>query len=444
MLIIGAFTLGSCDKELEVLNPQAVDASLAFSTDDKVKLVLVGTYVSMGNSSLFGGDLLWMSELMGSDGDLTWAGTFPDLRQIWAKSILQINTNVRSTYNAAYGVIAQLNQILASLNVVDSADRTRVEAEAKFIRGMLYFELVKFFGEKSYSFGSPGSLKGVPLVLEPRPEDARSAENYVPRSTVEAVYAQILDDLTDAEAGLPNRNGVYANKPAASLALARVYLQMLNYAAARDAANRCITVAVGNQFRLVPDYADAFNNEENTTEDLFAMQVNTQTGTNSNFTYFSTTTYGSRAGDIEVNEEHLDKYTPGDLRLDLFFEDNDGIMYVGKWRDQYRNVKVMRLAEAYLVRAECNSRLGTTVGATVAADLDMTRKRAGLAFLAAPTLTQVLAERELELAFEGQALPDLKRLKLSADGFAYDDNKMVFPIPQRETTLYPIEQNPGY
>ena len=114
--------------------------------------------------------------------------------------------------------------------------------------------------------------------------------NYyqLPRATVEAVYQQIIADFIAAETDLPAKNGFYANKASASLALARVYLQQDKFAEARDAANRCITVATANGFSLVGTYASAFNNSANTVEDLFAMQVTDQAGTNSCFTFFST------------------------------------------------------------------------------------------------------------------------------------------------------------
>jgi len=226
--------------------------------------------------------------------------------------------------------------------------------------------------------------------------------------------------------------------------LARVYLQQANYTAARDAANRCIATATANGFGLMTNYKDAFNQSANTKEDLFAMQVTVQAGSNSCFVYFSTSTYGARDGDIEVTDKHYNKYSSADLRKDLFFYEA-GSYRVGKWRDNYKNVKVMRLAEAYLTRAECNSRLSTNVGATVSADLHQTRSRAGLSLLSAPTLQNILNERELELAFEGQGAWDAKRLKLSIDGKVYDDAKLTFPIPLREMNVNKnLKQNPGY
>jgi tetratricopeptide (TPR) repeat protein len=450
-IIAAATVLGTaCNKDnrLNLLDPQAIDAEIAFSTDDRVKKVLLGNYstAGLGAAAVLGGDAMWMSELLASDGELTWVGTFPDPRQIWNKNIQVNNNNVFATYRDCYRVIYNSNNILKALPVVIAADRARVEGEAKFQRALAYFELIKYFGEKPYVAGSPGSLQGVPLIIEAGPSAPQSPEYRIPRATVEAVYTQILKDLTEAENLLPNRNGVFANKPAAQLALSRVYLQQEKFAEARDAANRCITTATtgASPFSLMPVFANAFNNLANTSEDIFAIQVNVQAGTNSNFTFYSTGTYGARDGDIEVNQKHMDKYETGDRRKDLFFLEA-GAFRVGKWQLNFRNVKVMRLAEAYLTRAECNQRLSTSVGATPAADIKLIRDRAALPEIAAPTLAQILKERELELAFEGQGAWDAKRLKQSIDNLPWNDPRLTFPIPLRERNINPdLVQNPGY
>ena len=445
ILLVAITGAAGCDKKLDLKNPQTISVEDAFSTSDKVKNVLVANYASMGSGSLFGGDALWMSELMASDGELNWVGTYPEPRQIWSKSILLNNAYVRDTYSQAYRVIFNANNIIANAGIVVAVDRAKVIAEAKFQRAMAYFELIKYFGEKPFFAGSATTLKGVPLITAPGPTAPQDPSYNLPRASVDDVYKQIILDFTDAETNLPATNGFYANKPSASLALARVYLQQDKFAEARDAANRCITVATANGFSLESNYEDAFNNDANSSEDLFAMQVTDQAGTNSCFTFFSTDTYGARDGDIEVTSVHYNKYSPTDSRRNLFFFEY-GEWRCGKWRDVYKNVKVMRLAEAYLTRAECNNRMGTAVGATVDADLNRTRSRAGLApAIVGATLAQIIAERELELAFEGQGLWDAKRLRLNIDGKPWNDNKLTFPIPERERNINPaLAQNPGY
>jgi hypothetical protein len=358
--------------------------------------------------------------------------------------MLTNNTFAASTWSESYRVIFNSNNILNAVDVVKAADKNKVKGEALLQRAMVYFELVKFFGEKPFVAGNPDQLKGVPLITATGPTKPQDVFYQLDRASVAAIYTQVLADASEAETLLPNTNGVNLNKAAASMFLARVYLQQANYAAARDAANRCITTATANGFGLMTKFEDAFNQSANTKEDLFAMQVNTQAGSNSCFVYFSTATYGARDGDIEVTDKHYDKYSSADKRKDLFFFEA-GSYRVGKWRDNYKNVKVMRLAEAYLTRAECNSRLSTNVGATVSSDLNQTRSRAGLSLLTAPSLQDILKERELELAFEGQGAWDAKRLKLPIDGKAYDNEKLTFPIPLREMNVNKkLVQNPGY
>ncbi|MCU0394780.1 MAG: RagB/SusD family nutrient uptake outer membrane protein [Chitinophagaceae bacterium] len=254
-IFAAATVLGTaCEKKLDLINPQSLDAQIVYSTDDRIKKVLIGTYAEAGAASLFGGDAWWMSDLLGSDGELTWVGTFPDPRQIILKNIQVNNANVFATYAAAYRVIYYSNNILANLETVKAVDRARVEGEAKFLRAMAYFELIKFFGEKPYGSGNTNTLKGVPMPLTAAQS---SPDIKLPRSTVEQVYNQIITDFNDAETKLPaTRNSVYANKPAAALGLARVYLQQGKYAEARDAANRCIIASGPAGISLVPVFED--------------------------------------------------------------------------------------------------------------------------------------------------------------------------------------------
>jgi len=105
----------------------------------------------------------------------------------------------------------------------------------------------------------------------------------------------------------------------------------------------------------------------------------------------------------------------------------------------------MRLAEMYLTRAECNERLGTSVGASPLDDYNMTHVRAGLPAAATVTLDEILMERHFELAHEGFLVHDLKRRHENCGTLPYNDVKMVFPIPQREMEVNTnLEQNPGY
>ena len=162
--------------------------------------------------------------------------------------------------------------------------------------------------------------------------------------------------------------------------------------------------------------------------------------------FWSTTDYGGRDGDIEILDGHLGLYDASDARLALFWNGNDA-MRSGKWNTQYGLVNLFRLAEMYLIRAESNQRMGTSVGDTPLADYNKVHTRAGLPAATTITLDNLLLERRLELADEGFKLHDVKRLKLDVGTLHYNDPKLVFPIPDREMTANPGlkgQQNEGY
>jgi starch-binding outer membrane protein, SusD/RagB family len=444
------FFIASCDKKLDLLPQQSVAEEVALNSDGNVKKVLNGAYDAISSGNLYGGNMQLYSELLGANGEIRWEGTFNQPREIWSKAMLKTNSFISATWLSAYSTINVANNIISAIPVVIAADQNRVKGEALFIRGCMYFELVKLFA-KPYSAGSVTTNLGVPMILTPtRGIDANS---YVPRSTVEQTYTQIIADLTEAEGLLPAINPgsnattrmVYATSAAAAAMLSRVYLQMERWADARDAANRSITVATANTRALATTYAGAFNNTVNSAEYLFAMQISAQDGANNMHLYWSIPTYGGRDGDVSVQAPHLALYDPADARRALFYTGASATRS-GKWQLQYRVLPIIRLAEMYLTRAEANFRAGTTTGSTPVADVNRTRQRAGLLPLVTVTLAEILAERKLELAHEGHEIHDRKRLRLTTDGFAYNADKIVFPIPQREVDASGgiIVQNSGY
>jgi hypothetical protein len=337
-------------------------------------------------------------------------------------------------------VVNIANNVLSALTVVDEADRDRVEGEALFLRSLMFFDLVRFYAQQ-YQPGSASTQLGIPLVLTPT--RGISEESYVSRNSVEEVYNQVIADLISAASKLPEDNDVYASSGAASALLARVYLQKGDYAKARDAAN---TVIASGTYELMPEYADVFNNNDNSAEDIFATQITTQDRMSSMTEFFSTTEFGGRDGDIEILDGHLNLYSPGDARRDLFWLGSGG-MRSGKWNNLYGVVNLIRLAEMYLIRAECNQRLGTAIGATPVSDFNAVHTRAKLAPVTTVTLAQILLERRLELSFEGHRIHDQRRLHENVGTLVYTEPRLVFPIPFRETEANPnlkTQQNPGY
>ncbi|NTS40857.1 RagB/SusD family nutrient uptake outer membrane protein [Flavisolibacter sp. BT320] len=442
--------MASCKKELELTDPQALDPGSALANDANIKRVLQGAYDVLSSSNLYGGNTQLFADLAASDGQLNWVGTFNTYREVWGKSLLTTNPNIRDLWGDAYNAINIANNVLANIDKVASADQDQVKGEALFIRGTMHFELVRYFA-KDYTDGDPANNPGVPVVKIPT--NSSNEVTRPARNKVAEVYTQVIADLTEAESLLPDDNSVYANQSAAAAMLSRVYLQKADYAAARDAADRAIQSAPGS---LLPSFLDNFNQAANTAEDIFAIQVSDQDGSNNLQLFYSVDIFGARDGDIEIEPTFLSLYEAQDVRrtstsnpstanFNTAFYTKYSAYRTAKWRDLYKNIKVIRLAEMYLTRAEANFRLGTAVGDTPLNDINRIRRRANATALTALTLNDFYDERRRELAFEGFGLHDAKRFKKTVDGLPWNDNKLIFPIPFREINANSsLTQNPGY
>jgi starch-binding outer membrane protein, SusD/RagB family len=321
----------------------------------------------------------------------------------------------------------------------------------------MYFELVRFYA-KTWDDGNNTTNPGVPLVLTPTRTVTK--EDYRSRNSVSEVYQQVIADLTSAESLLPEENGIYATKSAAAGILSRVKLmqgatgttpqQLAALAEARDAANRAIAYGTNSLEGTFESLWFTFlDNEGNSpSEYMFSMKVTNQDGTNAINTYFGINAGSgtSGRGDCKITNDHLAKYEAGDTIRREFFVVIGGRNYTQKHLDTYGNVPVVRLGEMYLTRAETNFRLGTSVGDTPLNDLNAIRKRGGLGPLASISdVGVILKERSLELAFEGSRIHDIKRTRGTASGVAWNDPRLIFPIPQREMdTNTNLTQNDAY
>ena len=433
-------TFMACDKYLDLKPSQSISEDVVLDSDKNVKNVLLGTYSIFKSPDLYGGNILTFAEVFAGDGEIFWSGTYTDIREMFNKQMGAANRDATAIWQTAFRVINITNNVLSAIDVVNDADKGRVEGEALFLRALVYFDLVRFYAQPYDAAGNNSQL-GVPLIITPT--RGISDENNVPRETVEAVYAQIISDLTRAASVLPAQNGVFATSGAANALLARVFLQKGDYTNARDRAN---TVITSQEFELMPTYSAVFNNNEKSAEDIFINRITTQDRFSAMTEFWSIPEFGGRDGDIDILDTHLALYVEGDQRKDLFFEGN-GQWRSGKWNNQYGVVNIIRFAEMYLIRAEANFRLGTNTGATPVADINMLRKRAGLGdeYYTVVTLNDILLERRLELAHEGHKLHDMKRLKLNIGARPYNDAKLVFPIPFREIEANPnLQQNPTY
>jgi hypothetical protein len=409
-----------CDGKLDVTPGQNLSPD-QIQTPADVKAVLFGAYKSMQHYNAFGERYLLIADLLGSAGQVSFVGTGTEYRDIYKKEQVAQSSIAAGIWQQSYIIINGANVVLERLNLLDAGERDAIEGEARFIRGITYYELVSFFA-LPYSAGNTSGNDALPLVLEPIVAYNPDRDNK-PRARVEEVYNQIIRDLTAAAAKLPasyNDNKGRATKYSALAFLSRVYLAKGDYMAAATAASDVIT---NGGFALTPAFDKAFNNISNSSEDVFAIQQNSQSnaGTTDNgltSMYAAYSLQPSGRGDVQVDTNIYPLYHYGDARK-AFVYSGTSIAggtgdFTGKWKDYYKAIPVIRLAEMYLTRAEANARLAMTVGnKTPLEDVNTVRRRSNADTLFAVTAGQVVEERFRELAFEGDWLWTRKRLKMN-------------------------------
>ncbi|MBD0351157.1 MAG: RagB/SusD family nutrient uptake outer membrane protein [Flavisolibacter sp.] len=452
----------SCSKKLDIEPRQSIDATTALTTSEDVEAAVVGAYSIMGNAPLYGTNLFLMADISASDSRssaagtadryATWSGTFQGYRQIYNKTMTRDNSEASRTWIAGYQAINMANTVLDALNIVTDANKkSQLEGEALFIRGIMHFELVRYY---ALPWGATPNNDQLGIVIRTKATKGETeAFEKTPRSTVAQVYQQVISDLTAAAAKLPNDNRTRADKYTALAFLARVYLQQNEYIKARDAANAVIQ---SGNYRMNASVRAVFDNK-NTAESIWEIQQNDQNnaGTSNNgMATFYASLPGIGRSDVRVSAGFVNSYDPNDLRKQEWFYIGSGTTrgnwHTNKWRSFSQNLPVIRIAEMYLIRAEVNLRSNNTapVGDTPANDLAKIRNpiRTNLPVIENPNLDTVLKERVYELAFEGVRIHDIKRLRLSAGAFAWNDPKLVFPIPQRDIDASEgvLVQNPGY
>lgn len=449
LCFISLFT--ACKKVLDIEPLQTIDAGTAIQNDEDVNSLIVGGYSRMAGGSLYGTNLLMLPDLLGSEGTCTWRGTFQSPKQVAGKQMDRNLADANLTWTAAYDAINIANTAINSLSVVkDAGLKQQLEGEALFIRGIMHFELVRLY---ALPWGTTADNSQLGIVIKTKPTlNETDAFEKTPRNTVKQVYDQIINDLTKAVTLLPEENSKRVTKYAALAFLSRAYLQQDDYASARDAADEIIA---SGYFALNASVSAVFTNKD-TKESIWEIQQNEQNnaGTSNNgMATFYASLPGIGRADVRVLASFVNNaYPANDLRQSEWYYIGTGARpgntYCGKWTSFSQNLPVIRLAEIYLTRAEANLVLGTTVGDTPGADFAKVKNtlRTNSVAPVIPTLNDIRNERFIELAFEGQRIHDLRRLRLSTGTFVWNSDKLVFPIPQREVdaTLGALVQNPGY
>jgi len=319
---------------------------------------------------------------------------------------------------------------------IDTASKTKFNAELKFILSLCYFDLVRNFG-------------GVPIVLKTYP-----ASTHLPRNTVKEVYSQLVTDLKACAAVLPRKSAYAASDKfrasagAAWALLAKVYLYMEDWPNAETAAQQVINIG---DYQLETSFGSLWDyTYKNGNESIFEIQnaSSQNPALPSSAQYFMNAVADGGWGYYGPTSDLENAYlSAGDSIRKVWTINRQGKPVVGDpnnlsfngggypanqsksgrfSRKMYvpksqrpannlysRNDIILRLADVLLIHAEACAMENKPADALVS--LKKVRDRVGLTTDDSLTgwdlINAVRNERRLELAFEGDRLYDLRRWK---------------------------------
>lgn len=237
----------SCNSLLDEDPKYSTNSSVVFSSTDNAELALLGCYSYMTANSAYG--QIWQEVPIAGSG-FAWASrSGNELDNLTSLAVQPSNGEVSSAWRGMYKVISEVNSFVTSLDASSLPDsiKTQKIGEAKFLRGIAYFNLVSLFGD-------------VPLVISASSSDAIE----VPRTAAETVLEQVIKDFTDAAASLSATSTVgRANSWAAKAYLGKTYhklacLQTINGESATDswtkAKEQFDAVYASAKYSLQSDY----------------------------------------------------------------------------------------------------------------------------------------------------------------------------------------------
>ena len=504
-LAAGFVVVAGCKKSFLDVPPQGeLTEELALSDPEAAEKLVGGVY----NTLYFGGfgrttvGFLWQisNDIASDDAD---KGSSPGDFNVNGVGDIDnfVHTPNNSIFNniwlGHYSAITTANKAIDILekSSLEAVRKNRLAGEARFLRGLYYFNLVRYFG-------------GVPKIDRLLTATEGNSDAAQTRASKEEIYALVVSDLEFAAANLPQKGEAgavvgRATKGAAQAYLAKVYLYLKDYQKSFTNAQAVIN---SNRYMLVSDYATIFREKpqggsvaggNNNAESIFEVQTGINAGQNAVSPLFSNG-QGPRGrggwndlgfGFNVPTANLVNHYAAGDPRPNgtiIFVQPtgtggNSGTVLWDGFRiptqdsvenprysykayhspisespqlsgnkdTKPKNIRLMRYAEVLLIYAEAAANLNNAAEAM--AKLNMVRARVNLPPVAG-TVENIWAERRSELALEADRFFDLVRqgragAVLRAHGKPFVDGKHeVFPIPQpqRDLSGNRLTQNPGY
>lgn len=472
------FSFSSCSDFLEQ-NPQTdLSENDFYKTADDILSAVNGVYSSLQEGDIYGNWYVF-GEIPSDNTRNQLSGSVTTQNEFDQFYIDTQNSMIANFWKAAYKVINRTNTVLGRIDGIEINTElaNRYKLECKFIRALMYFNLVRVYGD-------------VPLVLK----EISISESYdILREPKENVYNQIIADLKEAQ-DLPvsysTAEDGRATQGAAKALLANVYMTLHKYAEAETILAEIINSGRYSLLENTPGslnidgYKNVFSPvNHNSKEGIFEIQfLKGGYGEGSNYANnfapensgTNVVAVGGTGGNNIPEMDIYNAYEEGDLRRDFSMslgyydnrKNNEWVesRYVCKLmdvpyqnNDASNNYPVIRYADVILMYAEALNQNGKT--AEACKYLNMTRRR-GFGYQTTETspvdlqttdkaqfALMVEQERRVELAFENHRWFDLIRTGRAVEvmrskGFSLNETNLICPIPQKQIDVNPkLTQN---
>lgn len=462
ILLLTIVVVSACSEFLEE-KPYDFLGSNFYQNEKDAEIGLNGTFGILQSQNYYQRTVWLVSELPGDY--LQTALTNAPRQELENYTFGGSNSEITNWWVNSYTMIGRANDLLEKVPAItmDEEKKNQILGNARFLRGLAYFDLVRSFGE-------------VPLVLT---TVKSPSDNMTPqKASIADIYKQIIEDVTFAETHCPSEADIPSGQKgrvstgAASALLGKIYLTRATSSAAEstdnqsalDALNRVID---SNVYQLVDIYSDIFDvSKENGPEHIFSVQFDMPPHIGNitiqmQYPNRKELVGGGGAGSFKVNPAFATSFAPEDQRGPWTVSNQAGAdvlpnYFFYKYRDPNRqgnnsraNWLILRYADVLLMQSEAMNNLDPA-NEDKFDGINAVRERAGIApldFTTTPTsedfVTALVRERGWELAMEGHRRYDLIRLgrlkQVQKDVYNRDvtDAKLLFPIPDTERALNP-------
>ncbi len=456
MLSTMFFSMIACKKQLDVLPTDSIDLTKAFTNVADLEKGVLGVYslMNLTNKAYIGSILADESKISNENrgqgqGEFKWQFT-------------SASGGVTDAYRRSFTLIDRIHRIQIAAVSITPADATEanrlvlLKDELNALKAMAYYESLIYVMPPGYN----ASALGIAILSE------SCLTCKPPRNTVGEVVTEIerLFGAAKSSTQIPNApsgNALRISKSAIAAYQARVALLKRDYVQAITLSTEAIT-ASGKTLPATPAVAtfNSFWSDANETESILKYRNQTSPALlwrdGNGDVFFEPSVQLKNLFD-RVNDTRFATYF-GAIGTDT----SNVIKYKGStFGATINDLKLIRLAELYLIRAEAYAESNQLPLA--AADLNLLRRSritgyVDQVFTVQQTLIDAIVnERSKELCFEGFRFFDLKRKNLPINRLAVDvqsnvwqslpvgDYRFTLPVPQDAINANSnTVQNPGY